>query len=53
VVLFTEPDELSGDAETNFAVLEKAGTPVTRAADIDETAYCPEIQIARDHAASR
>ena len=44
VVVFTDPDKLSGDAETNFAVLEKAGTPVTRAADLDETAFNERLQ---------
>ena len=44
VLLFTDSDEFSGDAETNFVVLEKAGTPVTRAADLDETAFNERLQ---------
>ncbi|NCF88942.1 MAG: NAD(P)H-hydrate epimerase [Verrucomicrobiaceae bacterium] len=39
VLLFTNPDELAGDSETNFAVLAKAGTPFIRAADLDDAAF--------------
>ena len=44
VLLFTDPIELSGDAETNFAVLEKAGTPVTGAIDLEEAAIKNRLQ---------
>ena len=44
VLLFTDPAELSGDAETNFAVLKKAGTPVISAIELDEATLSNRLQ---------